>query len=211
MWRRKKKLFLIILLLGIFISGEGKTTKGAEEEFSWLPMGECQTLLDVLKNCADCDDISAIMTSKRNPEEWRAYFAKKKTILKNVSQEQKAEGALAGLSKKQTEALISYLNLNMPVDKGALPKDPQKVSCAAMPADGRVQLLEKCALCHSIGPILTQTRDLKGWMSVYSMPPHPELNMSKTEQNNLFNYLVNNLPLPISVIPKELQVGFSGT
>lgn len=203
------KISLFIAMSGLVILFFLEIAQG-EEDFPWLPKGECQNLLGMLASCSNCDPITSLATMKKSQEEWRTYFTQKKSNRKNLTPDQQKMGALAGYSKRQSDALTYYLSLNMPVAKGKLPSDPKKVNCSVLPLDGRTYLLEKCSLCHPIGPILTQQRDMSGWRSAYAFPPHPELKLTKVELETLVNYLANNMPLPLEVIPKELQAELPG-
>ncbi len=205
----RSKLSVLIAIGGMMILFGLGIARG-EEDFPWLPQGECQNLLGTLTTCSNCDPITSLVTMKKSQEEWRTYFTKKKSTRKNLTPELQKLGALAGLSKRQADALTYYLSINMPLAKGKVPSDPKKVTCSVLPVDGRTYLLEKCSLCHPIGPILTQQRDMNGWRSAYAFPPHPELKLTKVELETLVNYLANNMPLPLEIIPKELQAELPG-
>ena len=203
----KVRKFYLPLALLAGLTWLGFTLAQAAEDFPWLPRGACQNLVQLLDTCVGCD-AKTVLTSKMTQDQWRDYFTKKQTNQKNITAEQKKYGALAGLSNKQAADLVAYLAYNMPVKK--LPSDLRKLDCKNLPPDGRTYLLEKCSLCHPIGPILTQERDVPGWKSAYAFPPHPELKLTDAELSTLVYYLANNMPIPLEKIPKELQAELPG-
>ena len=201
----QKAYWILALLAGMTLTA--LTLAWAADDFPWLPRGGCQNLVEVLNTCIGCDP-KTVLTSQMTQDQWRDYFVKKQTSLKNATAEQKKRGALAGLSSNQATDLTAYLAYNMPIKK--LPSDLKKIDCKDLPLDGRRYLLEKCSLCHPIGPVLTQERDVAAWKSAYAFPPHPELKLTEVELNTLIYYLANNMPIPREKIPKELQAELPG-
>ncbi len=181
-----KKLTIFIAMASIlFLFG---TVVAKDVDYSFMPKSGATLLIDVLKKCKTCD-LKTILGSKMTADKWKEYFQSK--------------GALAGLTPKEVDTLVSYLIINMPGTSKAM--DISKIKNSDLPEDGEMILLEQCSLCHPIGPILTQKRDLKGWQSVYRTNPHPEVGLNKKQQDELFGYLAINMPLNKKQIPAELQ------
>lgn len=187
---KKGKFILSLSMIGlvsIFILGIAQ----AIQDWSWLLKGEQPLLEEVLKKCTGCDSLQTIVATKRTQDEWKAYFNQK--------------GALKDLNPKEVNALIGYLAINMPVRKESLPGDPQKITVSVLPEDGRTLMLEKCTLCHPLGPILVVNKDATAWRSLYASPPHPELKMPAMEVETLVSYLIYATPIPKEKIPEELM------
>jgi hypothetical protein len=179
----------LMLFFGTVIAGGG--------HFDWFPKGGCMLLLEAMENCDGWTELETIMKSKKSEEEWKAYFQSKK-------------GALEGMTEKEVKTLAAYLAYNAPAKKIKVPKNPKKMKCSKLPQSGRILMLEKCSLCHPIGPPLKEDRDVEGWRSAYSFPPHPQLQLSNTELETLIRFLAYNMPLPDEVIPEELKAELPG-
>jgi hypothetical protein len=172
----------VLLFAGVVIA--------KEFSYDFMPKGGSKLLVEALNRCKGCD-LKTILNSKITKEKWKEYL--------------QGKGALAGMSPKQVETLVTYLAINMPAPKVKIPADPKKLKFSDLPDDGQEILLESCTLCHPLGPVLSEERDVKGWEGIYHTNPHPETNLPKQKLEELINYLGINMPIPDKDIPAELK------
>lgn len=191
--RKHWKVFIIAGMGFIFLFSAPLLAK----YYEWLPKGGTLLLEKVIKNYNGWEDLKTLLNSKKTEDEWILYFQSK-------------PGALKDLTDKEVKTLASYLAYNIPNKKVKIPKNIKKFKFSKMPIDGQNLLLTKCSLCHPIGPPLMQDREVEGWRSAYHLPPHPQLKLPQHELETLIHYLAYNLPLPIDVIPEELQAELPG-
>lgn len=161
-----------------------------EFNYDFMPKGGSKLLVDVL-NRSKGVDLKFILNGKMTKGKWKEYL--------------QGKGGLAGLNQKQVDTLINYLTINMPAPKVKIPSDIKKLKFNDLPNDGQEILLESCTLCHPLGPVLSESRDAKGWESVYYTNPHPETKLSKQALDELCTYLGINMPIPDKDIPAELK------
>jgi hypothetical protein len=162
----------------------------AEFNYDFMPKGGSHILVDVLNRVKGVD-LKFVLSGKMTKEKWKEYL--------------QGKGGLAGLNPKQVETFINYLAINMPAPKVKIPSDIKKLKYTDLPIDGQEILLESCTLCHPLGPVLVETRDAKGWESVYYTNPHPETGLSKQAIDELCIYLGLNMPIPDKDIPAALK------
>ncbi len=191
--RKQWKVFVIASMGFIFLFSAPLLAK----YYEWLPKGGTLLLEKVIKNYDGWKDLKTILKIKKAEDEWILYFQSK-------------PGALKDITEKEVKTLASYLAYNIPNKKIKIPKKIKKFKFSKMPIDGQNLLLTKCSLCHPIGPPLMEDREVEGWRSGYYLPPHPQLKLPQHELETLIHYLAYNMPLPIDVIPEELQAELPG-
>ncbi len=182
-------------------------SRAAEDEFKFMPKGGRDLFVEVLAACTDCNDIIAFAAKQGGQEAWLKYFSAKQSRQKSDPK----KGALAGLSDKQTQVLLTYLAVNTPLSKENLPRDTKGASwTAALPPDGRQLALEKCMGCHSLGVTVLNEADYRGWSMIMRKSDHVVIRMKEKEIETLKQYLSIITPMSENEVPKQLRES-SGT
>lgn len=179
----------------------------SESELKGLPRSGCRLLYDVLHTCVKCDDPRAILQTIRNQEEWFAYFKSDRgsayvhmteEALTDMDQDSFNEyadkGALAEMDWKQVSTLVSYLNINLPVRDGKMPRG----GCTLL-----LEVLENCDDCRDdLQTILRTKRTPEEW-GAYFQDRGAMKNLTEKEITTLVVYLAINLPMEEIYIPKD--------
>ena len=161
----------------------------AAQELDFMTKGGATLLTEVLKSCEGCD-MKTIFNSKNSKEQWQEFL--------------EGKGALAKLNEKEKATLAAYLAVNMPAPK-VKATDPKKLKEKDLPLDGQAILLDNCTLCHPLGPIFPEERDVAAWEGVYYTLPHPDLELEEEQIQELTNYLAINMPIPDELVPEEFK------
>jgi hypothetical protein len=162
----------------------------AQEDFGFMPKGGRTLLADFLGGAPKADEIAALMTAKRSEEEWRSYLA----------------GRKGNLTERELRTLASYLAINAPWDKAPPAEGSPGDLIKALPPDGRDLAWNYCQSCHSLfSSYLTQERDLKGWLGMFSSPFHRGIDMTPKERQTFSAYSAINMPMKIEDVPADLR------
>jgi hypothetical protein len=164
------------------------------EQLTFIPAGGRTLLTNIVASKPASEELNALLTAKRTPEEWSSYF--------------KTRGpkfpALQRLSDKERNTLADYLSYHMP-----LPQVPANLArtdwTRTLPKDGRDLSLDNCQGCHIITVVVTQERSKTHWLGTMSTPAHAVIKMTPAERDEVATYLVLNAGIPIEQVPEELR------
>lgn len=208
--RRTTRWAILLLLAAAAALALGGLARASDDKLAFVPKGGAQLLLEAKAKCANCDDLTTLVTVKRSADDWLKYFTGKQSTAPGLSETEKRKGALATFTDKQIKTLVTYLSINMPMAKDRLPKDPARARWeTVLPVDGRKLTLDKCMGCHSLATTLLIEGNLNAWAVIMRKSDHANL-VNAQELQELLNYLTINMPVPDDQIPDEFRKGGIG-
>ena len=168
----------------------------AEEDpiFGFVPPGGRTLLNGLLEAGAAEQDIAAMLATDRDASGWQDWLQGGRDNIQG----------LAVLEDWELQTLAAYLDNMAPVASEGLSGDALR---AAMPRDGRDQIMRHCQSCHIITVTVTQDRPREAWLGTLGSTSHVEIALTPTERSEVADYLVLNAGIPIDRIPPELRAG----
>jgi hypothetical protein len=183
-------------LLALALAALAAIAAAGDDLFDFIPAGGRTLAARVLAGKPANDPARALVTAKRDRDQWLAYFRGD------------GKAAVAALDDKQKATLADYLAHNMPLAAGKAPSNPSLANWEkALPADGRDLTLEHCQSCHVITVVVTQDRAKAQWLGTLNKPSHVGIKISPAQRDALAEYLVLNAGIPIDRVPEDLRVG----
>ncbi|PKP74838.1 MAG: hypothetical protein CVT84_06320 [Alphaproteobacteria bacterium HGW-Alphaproteobacteria-6] len=197
MWTLKTSRGVVVptILLGLLAAFAPKPAMAQEDPiFGFVPPGGRTLLTGLLGAGAADQDIAAMLSADRDAAGWLDWL-------------QVSRNTIAGLSAMddwEIRTLAAYLDNMAPVAAEGISGDALR---AAMPRDGRDQIMRHCQSCHIITVTVTQDRPREAWLRTLTSTSHVEIALNPAERSEVADYLVLNAGIPIDRIPPELRAG----
>jgi mono/diheme cytochrome c family protein len=197
MWKLQRSRAVVVpaILLALLAAFAPRPAMAEEDPiFGFVPPGGRTLLTGLLEAGAADPDIAAMLATDRDATGWQGWLQDSRDTIPG----------LVALDDWEMQTLAAYLDNMAPVATEGLTGDALR---AAMPRDGRDQIMRHCQSCHIITVTVTQDRPREAWLGTLGSTSHVEIALTPTERSEVADYLVLNAGIPIDRIPPELRAG----